>query len=37
MAITNDPSIEIIVPVLDEEVDLPICIGRLIEFCSNQM
>ncbi len=37
MAITNGPSIEIIVPVLDEEVDLPLCIERLIEFCTNQM
>ena len=37
MAITNGPSIEIIIPVLDEEVDLPVCIERLIEFCSNHM
>ena len=37
MAITNGPSIDIIVPVLDEEVDLPLCIERLIEFCKNQM
>ena len=37
MAIANGSSIEIIVPVLNEEVDLPICIGRLIEFCSSQM
>lgn len=37
MAITNGPSIEIVIPVLDEEVDLPVCIERLIEFCSNHM
>ena len=31
------PSIEIVIPVLNEEKALPVCIGKLLKFCERYM